>query len=305
MQYKIQREYIILILFVLASAGMIGYFNYQNNFLEGEVANLKKNLSKTEVNFVSTTENLRNTINSLSEELSATKEERDNFEEKYNDEKKKMDFLALQISGLEGTVGLLEKLSETDPELLKKYSKVYFLNENYVPEELVKIPSLYTYNPDEEYLFYSKTWPFLENLLSAADEAGVDMKIISAYRSFHTQSGIKNNYKMIYGSGANEFSADQGYSEHQLGTTVDFTTSAVGASYSGFDETKAYQWLSDNAHKYGFTLSYPEDNQYYQFEPWHWRFVSRSLAERLYQEGKHFYELDQRKIDQHLIFFFD
>src|SRR5688572_6691702 len=37
-----------------------------------------------------------------------------------------------QIQSLAGTLGTLEKLSQTDEELLKKYSKVYFLNENYV-----------------------------------------------------------------------------------------------------------------------------------------------------------------------------
>ena len=110
---------------------------------------------------------------------------------------------------------------------------------------------------------------------------------------------------MFYGSGANSFSADQGYSEHQLGTTIDFTTEEIGASSSVFGKTTAYQWLLENAYKYGFILSYPEANKYYQFEPWHWRFVGRGLAEKLHQEGKNFYDLDQREIDEYLISFFD
>ena len=141
--------------------------------------------------------------------------------------------------------------------------------------------------------------------MSDARSSSIDIEVISAYRSFGTQTEIKSTYKIIYGLGSNQFSADQGYSEHQLGTTIDFTTSEVGSSYVGFEKTEAYQWLQDNAYKYGFILSYPEDNTYYQFEPWHWRFVGTSLAEGLYKEGKNFYDLDQREIDRYLLFFFD
>ncbi len=305
MKRRIQKKYLILIVLIIISSVVIGYFGYQNYQLKKHGLALESELLETRADFASTTNSLNNTIDSLQQNLATMTAERDDFEQKYIDEKKRMDNLALQISGIQGTVGYLEKLSKTDPELLQKYSKVYFLNENYMPETLVKINPEYTYNPKEDYFFYSKTWPFLQDLLSAAASANIDIKIISAYRSFGTQSELKSGYKMVYGSGANQFSADQGYSEHQLGTTLDFTTSEIKDTYSGFEKTTTYQWLLDNAYKYGFILSYPEDNEYYQFEPWHWRFVGRSLAEKLYQEGKNFYDIDQREIDQYLIFFFD
>jgi len=295
---KFPKIYLILIVLTLLAGftiGYLGYYSYQ----------LKKHGLALEEELALTTKNLNDTIDSLSDQLSQTKKERDDFEQKYNNEKIRLDILASQISGIEGTIGLLEKLNETDPELLQKYSKVYFLNENYVPKTLIEITPEYTFDPEKDYLFYSKTWPFLQDLMSAAINSGIDIKIISAYRSFGEQSDLKSNYKMIYGSGANQFSADQGYSEHQLGTTVDFTTSEIGSSFSGFEKTEAYQWLKDNAFKYGFILSYPEDNNYYQFEPWHWRFVGKSLSEKLDQENKNFYDLDQREIDQYLLFFFD
>jgi len=301
MNHKIRKEYLILIALIallIISGAIIGYFSYQNY-------QLKKQGLALENELLATTKNLNNTIDSLSGELSETKTERDDFEQKYNSEKSRMDSLASQITELGGAVGILEKLNKTDPELLQKYSKVYFLNENYIPETLVNITSQYAFNPEKDYLFYLKTLPFLQDLMSAATSSNIDIKIISAYRSFGAQSELKSNYKMIYGSGSNQFSADQGYSEHQLGTTVDFTTSEIGAAFSGFDRTEAYQWLSDNAYKYGFILSYPENNTYYQFEPWHWRFVGRSLADKLRQDGKNFYDLDQREIDQFLLFFFD
>jgi D-alanyl-D-alanine carboxypeptidase len=142
-------------------------------------------------------------------------------------------------------------------------------------------------------------------MLLAARNAGHELRIISGYRSFHEQSSLKNAYTVTYGSGANSFSADQGYSEHQLGTTVDFTTSSLGSNFTKFDESKAFTWLKENAYKFGFILSYPERNGYYIYEPWHWRFVGVKLSAYLHTNNKHFYDLDQREIDSYLISIFD
>jgi len=60
-------------------------------------------------------------------------------------EQQKNEIFANQIGQIAGTVGKLDKLSRTDKELLQKYSKVYFLNENYTPEDLVNIPPDYIY----------------------------------------------------------------------------------------------------------------------------------------------------------------
>jgi len=302
---KKNRLQIFLLILIMISLGAIGYLGYQNYVLEKNKLSLESELSKTRADLASMKKNLETVIDSLQQELVKTTAERNDFEQKYNEEKSKMDSFASQIGGIQGTVGTLEKLSQTDPELLKKYSKVYFLSENYVPESFVKIEPKYTYDSIKDYLIYARIWQFVHDMLIAADNDNIHIRVISAYRSFGTQSELKSSYTMVYGSGANEFSADQGYSEHQLGTTLDFSTEEIGASYLIFDKTTAYQWLLENAYKYGFILSYPEDNKYYQFEPWHWRFVGRSLAEKLHQEGKNFYDLDQREIDQYLISFLD
>ncbi len=210
-----------------------------------------------------------------------------------------------QIGQIASTVGTLDKLSKTDKELLQKYSKVYFLNENYVPESLTDIPSKYLYDKSKETKIHTKVLPYLEDLMAEAQRNGINLQIISAYRSFGEQSTLKSTYIVTYGSGANAFSADQGYSEHQLGTAVDFTTSELGAGFSDFKNTDGYKWLLQNAYLYGFILSYPEGNSYYQFEPWHWRFVGKSLANMLHQENKNFYDEDQRTIDSYLINIFD
>lgn len=220
-------------------------------------------------------------------------------------EKYKNSLFSGQIQEIVNTVGTLDKLSKTDKELLQKYSKVYFLNEHYVPDALTEINKEYLYEPSRKMYFHTKAYPFLETMLNNAKNEGVDLKIISAYRSFTEQTSLKNEYSVTYGSGANKFSADQGYSEHQLGTALDFTTSKTGADFNKFKNTESYKWLIENAYKYGFILSYPEGNNYYQFEPWHWRYVGKALATRLHEEDENFYDLNQSQIDPYLIKIFD
>lgn len=210
----------------------------------------------------------------------------------------------LQLDSLKENVNTIVKLRNLDEELLKKYSKVYFLNENYVPRTLLQIDPQYIANSKEQYI-HGSVLPFLYTLLEEAKKNDIDLKVKWGFRSFLEQYNIKTTDVMSYGSGANKFVADQGYSEHQLGTTVDLTTSEFNDNSSLFYKTKAYQWLLDNAYKYGFVLSYPKDNKYYVFEPWHWRFVGIKLAVTLHNENKYFYDLDQRDIDQYLIYIFD
>lgn len=219
--------------------------------------------------------------------------------EEANDEEKRT------VRKLSNTVEDLEKIVATDPELLAKYSKVYFLNENYAPAELATIPSEFVFQKDRTYEIHADVAPFLEDLLKDAQEEGLTLQIVSSYRSFAAQASLKSGYRVRFGTGANAFSAEQGYSEHQLGTTVDLTTPSVGGSFVGFDKTDEYTWLTKNAYKYGFILSYPKGNSYYQYEPWHWRFVGEKLAERLHEDGDDFYALDQRVIDTYLGDLFD
>lgn len=220
-------------------------------------------------------------------------------------EQEKNGTFAAQIGEMVGTVGKLDKLSKTDKELLQKYSKIYFLNENYVPEDLVNIPPDYIYEKGKEIKMHAKAFPYLQAMMVAAKNDDINLQIISAYRSFSEQSTLKNTYVVVYGSGANKFSADQGYSEHQLGTAIDFTTMELGSNFTAFEKSDAYKWLLENAYRHGFVVSYPKGNAYYQFEPWHFRFVGKSLANTLNQEKQYFYDLDQRTIDNYLINIFD
>lgn len=252
------------------------------------------------------------TIAELGEQLNLTQEELDDVEgdlkktkDRLDEEKERNDDIEEQVNSIAGTVSDLDKLSKTDKELLQKYSKVSFLNEHFIPEKLTEIDDEWKYSESKPNSFHAKAYPYLEEMLEEAKDDDIDLWVVSAYRSFSTQAQLKGRYTVIYGSGANAFSADQGFSEHQLGTTVDFTTSGLGGGLNGFGNTVAYEWLLDNAHKYGFVLSYPPNNAYYVFEPWHWRFVGTNLAKDLHKADAYFYDWDQRKIDKYLLNIFD
>jgi D-alanyl-D-alanine carboxypeptidase len=245
------------------------------------------------------------TIAALTNQLTDLGVERDDLATSYEGELGRNEDFEKQIKKIGKTVGILDKLSKTDEELLQKYSKVYFLNEHYVPEKLSTIEKSYMYDESRNHQLHSKVIPYFNDMLEDAKEDGIDLWVVSSYRSFETQAQLKGAYLVSYGSGANTFSADQGYSEHQLGTTMDFTTKGIGGGLDGFQSTPAYQWLLDHAHEYGFVLSYPANNSYYVFEPWHWRFVGEDLADDMHDSGAHFYDWDQRKIDSYLIKIFD
>ena len=263
-------------------------------------------IKETEERIASTYKELNNKFSEIETVLLSTQEKNTTFEEVLEEAQKEADKLKRQFDRVNDNVDDLEKITTTDPELLKKYSKISFLNDNYVPEDLDTIPSKYTYDPNRKYEIHDQVSPYLEDLLEEAEDDGIDIKVISAFRSFGEQAQLKGAYTITYGAGtANQFSADQGYSEHQLGTTVDFTNATVGATFSGFAQTETYEWLLNNAHRFGFVLSYPENNQYYEFEPWHWRFVGEDLADDLYDDNKNLYDLTQREIDEYIIKLFD
>lgn len=289
-----------VVLFVGASVAAWYFFDLSEK-RAAEITTLQNDVA------IRTTElgDAHETINNLEATLEETRDVLDDTQDDLRDEKKKNDAFEEQIEKLTGTVASLDKLSKTDEELLQKYSKVYFLNENYTPSDLDAIDDDYMLRENDLQYFHGDALPFLEDMIDEAEDDGYNLKIISAYRSFDHQQDLKGEFTTVYGEGANAFSADQGYSEHQLGTAVDLTVPEVGATNESFADTEAYEWLLKNAYKYGFTLSYPEDNSFYIFEPWHWRFVGVDLATDLHRKDAHFYDWDQRKIDEYLIKIFD
>lgn len=295
----------IVFMLLLGAVAVLGHKSVESEWRNEQVF---RDLSRLEAEQKTTAEKVSAALSLLEEKLNLTKSEQEALRSGLLSERQRSGALEKQLGQVSGTVETLEKLTNTDEELLQKYSKVYFLNEHYIPARFSRIDPKRVYQPDRprDLQIHTSVLPYLDALLKAAEQGGAGMLVASAYRSFGIQEELKSQYVVVYGAGtANQFSADQGYSEHQLGTTVDFTTAKTGASWDAFEKTAAFTWLVKNAHMYGFTLSYSKNNSYYQYEPWHWRFVGKELALRLHNEKKYFYDLDQREIDKYLVSIFD
>ena len=77
--------------------------------------------------------------------------------------------------------------------------------------------------------------------------------------------------------------AQPGTSEHQLGIAVD-----INPDYSVTKGLGFYEWLSKNAHKYGFINRYPADKVEItgiSNERWHYRYVGEKVARIIYEEN--------------------
>lgn len=263
-------------------------------------------LSQIRNSLAQATTTFEHNIAELAQKIAAAQEENALLHEQLSLERARNAEFGQRVDSLATTVNRLEKLSKTDRELLQKYSNVYFLSENFVPSPLSNIDPQYILKKDGAYQIHQEISPHLHRLLQDAEAGGAPLRILSAYRSFGKQADLKKSYKITYGSGtANQFSADQGYSEHQLGSTVDFTTAEGGENLDVFEKSAGFAWLQAHAHEYGFILSYPKGNKYFAYEPWHWRFVGRSLAIKLFNEKRSFYDLDQREINEYLVLIFD
>ena len=110
-------------------------------------------------------------------------------------------------------------------------------------------------------------------LKASAASAGLEIQLISAYRSVAYQRGIIER-KRARGLSWDEIfslSAAPGYSEHHTGRAVDIGTPGSPPLELAFAETSAFEWLQRHAPVRGWRLSFPTGNPYgIAYEPWHW-----------------------------------
>lgn len=138
----------------------------------------------------------------------------------------------------------------------------------------------------------------LLQMLSDCRKEGLNPRITSAYRRHSTQIELYNNKVYYYldlgyseeaaRKEASTIIAVPGTSEHELGLAVDL----VDANYWVLDEaqekTAAQKWLMEHSWEYGFILRYPNNKSDVTgiiYEPWHYRYVGKELANELHESG--------------------
>ena len=101
----------------------------------------------------------------------------------------------------------------------------------------------------------------------------------SGFRSYDYQKTIYDNYVSRDGqAAADRYSARPGYSEHQTGLVFDLTDKSGNL----LEDSRASQWLKDNAHNYGFIVRFQagkEASTGYMPEAWHIRYVGKEAKD--------------------------
>lgn len=119
---------------------------------------------------------------------------------------------------------------------------------------------------------------------ASAARSGLDLRIVSGFRSYATQQSVHARYISTRGrAGAEAISARPGHSEHQTGMAID-----VNSVSPAFANTPEGRWIAANAHKFGFIVRYPQGKEHitgYTYEPWHLRLVGVETATHLKRTG--------------------
>ena len=110
-------------------------------------------------------------------------------------------------------------------------------------------------------------------MAEAAEADGIQLLIVSGYRSYEYQAGLIRN-KIEAGQSVSEIlrvNTAPGFSEHHTGRAVDIATPGSRPLTEEFENSAAFRWLGERAAGFGFSMTYPRDNPWgIVYEPWHW-----------------------------------
>lgn len=153
-------------------------------------------------------------------------------------------------------------------------NKQFRLPEGWEPSDLVSI--------GEGHSLRSAAAKACNSMRAAATADGVNINVVSTFRTQSYQQSLYNNYYAKDPEGAPFYSAYPRASEHELGLAIDISYDEY--LHDDLQNTTLGKWMSNNAHKFGFIMRYPSNKTnitQYMFEPWHYRYVGVSLAKEL------------------------
>lgn len=183
----------------------------------------------------------------------------------------------------------MDKEAYTDPNIVDEFSVDMLVNkynkvpEDFEPEDLVIIDS--NYRNDDVQMGAKVAVDAFKEMYRAAAKDGLGLVINSGYRSYETQEELCETYRDLYGDNyVKKYVSSPGFSEHQTGLAFD-----IGSTSSNvFAESQEYQWMLENAYKYGFILRFTKRGENitgFRNEPWHYRYVGKDIAKYIYEQG--------------------
>lgn len=205
----------------------------------------------------------------------------------YKEEYKKLDYNEIvQIVNVEMNVDWLENMKDTDVSKneLMLVNRIYGLSSDYVPSDLVDVPTKYAYSGKK---LSNSVLEEVIKLIDSASNSGYTFVISDGYRSYEEQKDIYDTYVSYYGiSETDTFVARPGHSEYQTGLSFDLKP--YNKIIDDISTNEEYLWLKENAHKFGFIFRFDkehEDLTGFSSSDWRLRYVGRDAANIIYNEG--------------------
>ena len=205
----------------------------------------------------------------------------------YKEKNKKKEYNKIvQLVNVEMHIDWLDNQKETDTSKneLMLVNRIYGLSEDFVPSDLVDVPTQYAYSGKK--LSESVLNKVIE-LINAAKEVNYTFVIADGYRSYADQKDIYDSYSNYYGiSETDTFVARPGHSEYQTGMTFDLKP--YNKVIGDVSTNEEYLWLRDNAHKFGFIFRFNKEHEALTGFPsanWRLRYVGEDAATIIYNEG--------------------
>ncbi len=178
-----------------------------------------------------------------------------------------------------------DAVEEKDPNSLTALvNKHRYISKDYKPTDLVNMEDGYANNAFGVKEVRKETYEQFKKMVDDAKKENIVFYAESAYRDYEYQDELYNEFVLEYGQEkADTFAARAGFSEHQLGTTLDLAN--IWTIEEGDPE---YKWIDKNGHKYGFIFRYKkktEDITGYEAEGWHIRYVGVEAATIIHKKN--------------------
>lgn len=168
-------------------------------------------------------------------------------------------------------------LEDNPDSITALVNKHRYLDEKYEPSDLVDMDDKYANNTYRQMRIRKEVYEEFKKMVDDAKDDGIKFYAESAYRTYSFQDNLYKEYVVSYGQAkADTFAARPGYSEHQLGTSLD-----IANTWTIKEDSKEYKWIDENGYKYGFIFRYKEKNENitgYKAESWHIRYVGKDAA---------------------------
>lgn len=138
----------------------------------------------------------------------------------------------------------------------------------------------------------------LKQMIQDCNDQCTRVYVVSSYRTYEYQQGLfERRIQRFQNEGYSRTEAEKlaatvvalpGTSEHHLGLAVDIVDNHNWSLTDEQADMPGQQWLMEHSWEYGFILRYPKDSTDSTgiiWEPWHYRYVGKELAQELHQLG--------------------